>query len=40
MEIQNETLKKNKNKTAAQLKHVISLHKGNLWKNISFGLVA
>lgn len=27
---------KNKNKTAAQLKCVISTHKGNLWKNISF----
>lgn len=27
---------KYKNKTAAQLKCVISPHKGNLWKNISF----
>jgi len=38
MEIQNETLK-NKNKTAAQLKRVISPHKGNLWKNISFAVI-
>lgn len=38
MEIQNESLK-NKNKTAAQLKCVISPHTGDLWKNISFVLI-